>query len=31
MKEANRERGGPTRMSPGEKPVLPVTVFTDYI
>ena len=29
--ESNHERGGTTTMSPGEKPVLPVTVFTDYI
>jgi hypothetical protein len=29
--EPNRERGGPTTMSAGKKPVLPVTVFTDYI
>jgi hypothetical protein len=31
MDEPNREQGGPAGMSPGEKPVLPVTVFTDYI
>jgi hypothetical protein len=29
--ESNRERGGPTTMSAAKKPVLPVTVFTDYI
>jgi hypothetical protein len=33
MKEkmANCIRGGPTTMHAGKKPVLPVTVFTDYI
>jgi len=31
MDETNRDRGGSIGMSPGEKPVLPVTVFTDYI
>jgi hypothetical protein len=29
--EPDRERGGSTTMPTGEKPVLPVTVFTDYI
>jgi hypothetical protein len=29
--EPNRERGGPTTMPAGKKPLLPVTVFTDYI
>jgi hypothetical protein len=29
--EPIRERGGPTIMSAGKKPVLRVTVFTDYI
>jgi hypothetical protein len=29
--EPNRERGGPPTMPAGKRPVLPVTVFTDYI
>jgi hypothetical protein len=29
--EPNRERGGLTTMPAGKKPLLPVTVFTDYI
>jgi hypothetical protein len=29
--EPNRERGGLPTMTGGSKPVLPVTVFTDYI
>jgi len=31
MDEANREQGGSTTMPAGKRPVLPVTVFTDYI
>ena len=27
----NREQGGPPTMPAGKKPMLPVTVFTDYI
>jgi hypothetical protein len=29
--EPNCERGGPSTMPAGKKPLLPVTVFTDYI
>jgi hypothetical protein len=29
--EPNCERGGPPTMPAGKKPLLPVTVFTDYI
>jgi hypothetical protein len=31
VNEPNRERGGPPTMPAGKKPMLPVTVFTDYI
>lgn len=31
MLEPNRLQGGPPTMPSGEKPILPVTVFTDYI
>ena len=31
LNEPNRERGGPPTMPAGKKPLLPVTVFTDYI
>jgi hypothetical protein len=31
VNEKKRERGGPQTMPAGNKPVLQVTVFTDYI
>jgi len=31
LNEPNCERGGPPTMPAGKKPLLPVTVFTDYI